>query len=177
MQRVRGAVLLVQTEATVTASHLTPFAVLIVDDNPIDQELAAIYIKTAWPFEHQVQIDFAADGREALARIRTKLYALVVLDWKLPMAGEGQVLRQLRQDGIQVPVVVLSGHAREDIAADLPALRAAYLNKNQMGPATFHQAIANALRLLGYAVLPEQFSIPKVPVPAAAPLSRVTVWR
>ena len=49
----------------------------------------------------------------------------------------------------RVPVVVVSGRERQDIAADLETLQAAFLNKNQMNADTFQLAIGQALTLLG----------------------------
>jgi CheY-like chemotaxis protein len=154
-----------------TASPTNPFTVLIVDDNRVDQELAAIYIQTAWPFEHGLKLDFAADGEEAVAKLQTTHYALVVLDWKLPTSGEGAVLLHLRQEGAQVPVVVVSGRDQEEISVNLHQLQAAYLNKNQMSAATLHQAIASALRLLGYPVLPDRSQFPRPRPSSLAPVA------
>ena len=133
---------------TVTGGEKT-FRVLVVDDNPLDQELAAMALGQAWPFERVLELDFAAEGEEALAKLHKKRFALVVLDWKLPLMGEGKVLQHLRQDGIRIPVVVISNEEREGIDADLDALKAAFLNKNQMDPKTFLFAISRALALLG----------------------------
>ena len=123
--------------------------VLVVDDNPLDQKLAALYLEKAWPFERVLELDFATDGAEALAKLRHKHFALVVLDWKLPVLGQGEVLRQLRQNRIRIPVVVVSSAEREDIDTDLNSLQAAFLNKNQMNPDTFWLAISQSLTLLG----------------------------
>ena len=125
------------------------FRVLVVDDNPVDQELAVLHMGQTWPYERELELDFAVDGAEALAKLQTKRFALVVLDWMLPVLGDGEVLRQLRHHGQRIPVVVISGCEREDIAADLNALQAAFLNKNQMNPDTFQLAIGHALTLLG----------------------------
>ena len=125
------------------------FPVLVVDDDPIHQELVAIYLGQVWPFERVMELDFAADGAEALAKLRAKRFALVVLDWNLPVLGEGAVLRQLRQSGMRIPVVVISGLEREEMGVDLEAQAAAFLSKNQMNPETFELAIASALGLLG----------------------------
>ena len=125
------------------------FLVLVVDDNPADQQLAAIHLGAAWPFERALKLDFAADGAEALAKLRTQHFALVVLDWQLPVLGDGEVLRHLRQQRIRIPVVVISGAERADITADLDSLQAAFLNKNQMNPDTFWLAISHSVTLLG----------------------------
>ena len=125
-----------------------PAPVLVVDDNPADQELVAVYLREAWRFEWAWELDFAKDGAEALAKLSRKHFTFVVLDWNLPVCGQGEVLRHLRQNGIRIPVVVISGNEREDIDADLDALQAAFLSKNQMNSDTFGLAITHSLKLL-----------------------------
>ena len=122
--------------------------VLVVDDNPGDQKLIAIYLGKAWTFERVLELDFAVDGEEALAKLRSKHFAVVVLDWNLPVGGKGEVLRHLRRSGIRTPVVVISGGEREEIDADLDALQASFLNKHQLNGDTFWLAIAHSLKLL-----------------------------
>ena len=124
--------------------------VLVVDDNPADQNLTAIHLRAAWPFERTLKLEFAADGREALAKLHTKHFTFVVLDWSLPVLGQGEVLRHLRQNKIRIPVVVISGVGREEINADLDALQAAFLSKNDMNPDTFWSAISYSLKLLDF---------------------------
>ena len=138
-----------QTGARAITGAEKTFRVLVVDDNPVDQELAVLHMGQTWPYERELELDFAVDGAEALAKLRTKEFALVVLDWMLPVLGNGEVLRQLRHHGQRIPVVVISGREREDIAADLDALQAAFLNKDQMNADTFQLAIGHALTLLG----------------------------
>ena len=129
-------------------SEAKSLPVLVVDDNPGDQKLVAVYLGKAWTFERELELDFAADGEEALAKLRSKCFAVVVLDWNLPVRGHGEVLRHLRQNGIRIPVVVISGGEREEIDADLDSLQAAFLNKNQLNGDTFWLAIAHSLKLL-----------------------------
>ena len=138
-----------KTGASAITGDERTFRVLVVDDNPVDQELAVLHMGQTWPYERELELDFAVDGAEALAKLRTKKFALVVLDWMLPVLGDGEVLRQLRYHGHRIPVVVVSGCEQEDIAADLDALQAAFLNKNQMNADTFQLAIGQALTLLG----------------------------
>ena len=123
--------------------------VLVVDDSPADQKLTAIHLRAAWPFERTLQLEFAADGVEALDKLRTKHFTFVVLDWSLPVLGHGEVLRQLRQNKIRIPVVVISGREPQQIAPELAEHRAAYLSKDRMTPETFHTAISIALALVG----------------------------
>ncbi len=124
--------------------------VLVIDDNETDRELTVRHLGKAWPFEREMAVDYAADGREALGKMQARRYALVVLDWKLPVMDGGEVLRAMRGNGFRVPVVVISGLQRDEIREDLTALRAVFLNKDDMNPVTFHEAIAESLRLLGF---------------------------
>lgn len=138
-----------KTGASAITGDEKTFRVLVVDDNLADQELAVLHMGQTWPYERELELDFAADGAEALAKLRTKNFALVVLDWLLPILGDGEVLRHLRRHGHRIPVVVVSGRERKDIAADLDGLQAAFLNKDQMNADSFQLAIGHALTLLG----------------------------
>jgi CheY-like chemotaxis protein len=126
------------------------FRVLVIDDSEIDREITGRHLGRAWPFERELVLDAAADGKEALEKIRVARYALIVLDWRLPLMGGGEVLRSIRQTGVRVPIVVISGLQRAQIADDIEALGATFLNKDEMNPSTFHDAIAESLRLLGH---------------------------
>ena len=126
------------------------FSVLVIDDNEADQNLTSIYLNKAWPFERDLVLDYAADGVEALEKLRRGQFAVVVLDWKLPLMDGGEVLRNFRQTGMRTPVVVVSGLQREDITEDLEALGAAFLCKDEMNADTFRTKIAHSLRLLGF---------------------------
>ena len=59
------------------------------------------------------QVDIAADGEQGLARIRGKPPRLVILDLMLPRIDGMQVLRRLRDDGFEMPVLILSARAGE----------------------------------------------------------------
>ncbi len=125
------------------------FAVLIIDDSKTDRMIMARYLGQAWPFEHDLVIGYAVDGRDAIEQMRTTRFAMILLDWKLPGMGGGEVLRQIRRSGVHIPVIVLSGLEREAIEENLDNLGAAFLNKNEMNSSTFHDAIAASLKLMG----------------------------
>jgi CheY-like chemotaxis protein len=123
--------------------------VLVIDDDETDREIIIRHLGRAWPFEREMAVATAADGREAVEKIHATRFALIVLDWKLPVMDGGEVLRDIRKHNVRTPVVILSGLERHQITDDLPALSAAFLNKDEMTPATFRAAIAESLRLLG----------------------------
>ncbi len=59
-------------------------------------------------------VDLSSDGRSALRAVAETDYDCVILDLGLPDIDGMQVLRQLRDEGLQTPVVILS--ARDDTA-------------------------------------------------------------
>ena len=120
--------------------------VLVIDDNPADQELAMIYLGKAWPFDSEMAVDTAADGIEALEKMRLKKFCLIMLDWRLPRGGSGHVLREMRHNGVLIPVVVMTGLERDQIPDNLEKAGAAYLNKDNLNASTLYCAIADALR-------------------------------
>jgi CheY-like chemotaxis protein len=130
------------------------FPVLVIDDNEADRRLTAIYLDQAWPFQRDLAVDFATDGSEVMEKVRHTRFALLVLDWKMPVMGGSEVLRQLRQRGIRTPVVVVSGMEREDIPEDLDQLGAGFVNKEYLNADTLRAAIAHSLRLLGFTQVP-----------------------
>ena len=54
------------------------------------------------------QVQHAADGEKGLAMVRECTHAVVVLDAMLPKLDGFELLRQMRQDGITTPVIMLS---------------------------------------------------------------------
>jgi CheY-like chemotaxis protein len=55
-----------------------------------------------------VQVETAADGEEALAKAADSTYDLILMDIKMPRMDGYEATRQLRQRGIQTPIVALS---------------------------------------------------------------------
>jgi CheY-like chemotaxis protein len=61
------------------------------------------------------EVDFAADGDTALARIAARRPDLVILDLMMPGMNGWTVLERLRARGDMPPVVVLTGHGNYDL--------------------------------------------------------------
>jgi DNA-binding response OmpR family regulator len=77
--------------------------ILVIDDEP------AIVTAVRERLEREgFEVRVAASGEEALARLATEAPDLVVLDVMLPGIDGFEVLRRLRREGREVPVVVLS---------------------------------------------------------------------
>jgi DNA-binding response OmpR family regulator len=82
--------------------------VLVVEDNA---ELAAGIRYNLELEGYQVRV--AEDGRSALEEVRDFAPDLVILDLMLPEVDGFQVLRTLRGEGVQIPVIVLTARGEE----------------------------------------------------------------
>jgi two-component system invasion response regulator UvrY len=100
---------------------------LIADDHAVvRQGLRQILQETS---DMQVTGE-AASGPEALDRARGDLYDVVVLDITMPGRSGFEVLKELRVERPELPVLVLSMHAEEQFAVRLlKAGASGYLNK------------------------------------------------
>ena len=92
---------------------------LVAGDDESERRLTIWQLGKAWPAEREMMVECAADGAEALEKIESNQYDLVVLDWNLPHQEGPVVLRAIRRGSRRVPVVVLSRQRREAIARDL----------------------------------------------------------
>ena len=79
--------------------------VLIVDDDAASRELLEVRLGAL-----KCEAVMAADGREALSAIRRETPALVLLDLQMPGMDGMEVLRTLRRDGMDLPVIVITAH-------------------------------------------------------------------
>ncbi|MCU1280126.1 MAG: hypothetical protein JWM53_3672, partial [bacterium] len=91
---------------TVVQRAITPGSgeVLVVDDDAGTREMVARHLRAAG-FATAV----AHDGEEALLRARVSPPSLLILDLVMPQLDGFEVLRRLRGEGSQTPVVVLTG--------------------------------------------------------------------
>jgi two-component system response regulator ChvI len=79
--------------------------VLVVDDDAFFRESLAQNLADAG-----FQVDTAADGEGALSQMSSTANAadLVILDWKMPGLTGIEVLRRVRQGGVENPVIFLT---------------------------------------------------------------------
>lgn len=86
--------------------------ILVVDDNPSSREL----VKFALEREPEYEIEEAADGYDALSRIRDFLPDLILMDIQMPDMDGYEALRQIRAYPAckLVPVVAITAFAMLD---------------------------------------------------------------
>lgn len=78
---------------------MTPFHLLIVDDEPAQREALSGFLK-----KKGFQVFTAADGKEALALIRSQLIDLVLTDLRMPEMDGLELLRRIKAENPEIAV-------------------------------------------------------------------------
>ena len=119
--------------------------ILLVDDDEVDRKAVQRELRRAGL---DIVVSEASHPDDAMQELRGEPFDCVFLDYNLPGADGLQVLRAIRQLPDPPPVVALTGHGDELVAAELIKSGAVdYLSKNRMSPERLAQAIRNALRV------------------------------
>lgn len=104
---------------------------LIVDDSDDDLESCSEFLSD--DFEREWVITGINDSREGLELTRQHHFDCVLLDYSLPGLNGIEVLKRLREDNTEVPVVMLTGQGSERLAVE--AMKAGaqdYIPKSEM---------------------------------------------
>jgi two-component system OmpR family response regulator len=118
-----------------------PRRILVVDDDPDVQQVLKRFLG-----EDAYEVSTVDDGDAAMRRLQRDPPDLVLLDLDMPRLNGLEVLRRISAAGIDVAVVVLSGHFDErafELAINLGAK--SYLHK----PIDFKMLEATINRYLG----------------------------
>lgn len=84
--------------------------VLMAEDNSINRKLGALLFK-----KHQLSLDLAEDGRQAVEMATQKEYDIIFMDIEMPYLNGTEALKQIREKLGQKapPTVALTAHAME----------------------------------------------------------------
>ena len=114
--------------------------ILLVEDNP----RVASFIRRGLR-EENYTVDLASDGEEALSLAQSGGHDLIILDLLLPKRSGLEVLRELRTDSIQTPVLILTAKdSPKDKVTGLDRGADDYLTK----PFGFEELLARVRALL-----------------------------
>jgi heavy metal response regulator len=114
--------------------------ILVVED----EKKVASFIKRGLE-EEGYAVDVAADGEEGLAMALECVHDLIILDIRLPKMDGLRVLKELRQEKVMTPVLLLTVRATiEDKVLGLDAGADDYLTK----PFAFQELVARVRALL-----------------------------
>jgi FixJ family two-component response regulator len=92
--------------------NTTPGRVLVVDDDPsVRKSLVRLFRSVGWEAEAFGSAD------EFLARDSSDTSSCLVLDMRMPQVTGAELQQQLKQAGIQIPIVFLTGHGNVPLTA------------------------------------------------------------
>lgn len=87
---------------------------LVVDDSQVDQRLAGGLLTQ----RADLKVVYATDGVQALAMLNDEPIDLVLTDMQMPQMGGLELVEAIRKDHPRVPVILMTGHGSESIAAE-----------------------------------------------------------
>jgi signal transduction histidine kinase len=121
------------------------YRLLVVDDDEVDRRALRRALAGAGVEAELHEADDAPAGMEA---IRAGRWDCVFLDFQLP-GGDGlRVLRSAREEGIDTPVIMLTGHGDQETAVELMKAGASdYVTKGAYTPERLAQGLRHALRV------------------------------
>ena len=116
--------------------------VLIVDDNPIDRLQAGRLVEQ----DSRCHAMYAEDGTQALAHLAEYPTSVVLTDLQMEGMDGLNLVRAIRNQHPQVPVIVMTGHGSEDVAMEALRVGATdYVPKARLAQ-DLHGVLARALR-------------------------------
>lgn len=108
----------------------TPLRLLIVEDNPFDADLAVNALKRGGRRLEVVRVETREEFLEELE----KAPDVILCDYSLPMFNAPEALDLLKQRGLTIPFIILSGSIGEETAVDMMKRGADdYLLKDRIG--------------------------------------------
>jgi signal transduction histidine kinase len=118
--------------------------VLIIEDDPGDIHLVRRCLEDIPDW--QVKLLSFTEPAEGLAHLSQHEVDIVLLDFLLGATTGLEVLKLIQRNGYKCPVVILTGHGHEELAAELMRFGAAdYLPKNRVASNSLKRVISNAV--------------------------------
>ncbi|MGH8517007.1 MAG: response regulator, partial [Panacagrimonas sp.] len=113
---------------TQAARGLQGLSVLLVEDHPINQQIARELLETAG-----VRVSIAGDGAEALRAVDRHRFDVVLMDMQMPVMDGLEATRRLRMDPrhVRLPVIAMTANAMQQ---DREACLAAGMNEHVAKP-------------------------------------------
>lgn len=103
--------------------------VLVVDDSAFDRRLVGGLLAKGGPW----QIEYAEDGQQALEQVPLLHPDLIVTDLQMPRLNGLELVRSIREQSLQVPVILMTGQGSETIAVEaLQAGASSYVPKSAL---------------------------------------------
>jgi DNA-binding NtrC family response regulator len=118
-----------------------PYRILIVDDEQWIREVFRDFCDLTDAFE----VELAADGQEALAKIKKSDYDLVTLDLIMPEMSGLDALAEIKKASPRVPIMVITGNATDKVVNQAGVLGACRVMYKPIQLENFIAEVASAL--------------------------------
>lgn len=90
---------------------------LIVEDDPAISKLLGKLLN-----RRQIEIDVAADGRTAIAKLQAGRYSVLILDLMVPEVTGFEIIDFVKREALGVPVAVVSAVSQQALSRLDPAV-------------------------------------------------------
>ncbi|MBW4682534.1 MAG: GAF domain-containing protein [Microcoleus vaginatus WJT46-NPBG5] len=121
------------------------FEILVVDDDEVDRMAVCRALKAAGL---AVEVSEAADCAGAIAALKLQSFDCVLVDYCLPDADGIALVQAVREAGINVAVIALTGQEDTQIAVELMKAGASdYLSKGKLSPDILSSRLHNVIRI------------------------------
>lgn len=139
---------------------MSTFSLLVCDDSSMARKQLLRALPAAWP----VTISQACHGQEALDLLRTQHFDLLLLDLTMPVLDGYGVLAAIRAEGLQCPVIVVSGDVQDEAMRRVTELGALAFLKKPAEPALLEETLQRLgfLDIAGVAQEQTEITEPKV---------------
>jgi DNA-binding NtrC family response regulator len=114
--------------------------ILVVDDEPN----VRLMMRTALESSGYA-ISEAEDGERALSELRTRAFDMVLLDLRMPLLDGIAALRRIREEGLAVPVVMITAHGSVPDAVEAMKLGAIDLVEKPIAPTALREIVAEVM--------------------------------
>ena len=85
-------------------------SVLLVEDEPEVLELTRLFLER----DTELSVDACLSVKEALRKLNHKIYNVIVSDYVMPEINGIQLLKTLKFQGIDTPLIIFTGKGEED---------------------------------------------------------------
>ncbi|MGB3787237.1 MAG: ATP-binding protein [Phormidesmis sp.] len=127
---------------------------MVVDDDAIDRMALQRSLRDT-PLDTVIQE--VTNAEEALETVFRSKYDFIFVDYHLPGQNGLALVKRIRQEGIDTPLVVLTGQGSEQTAVELMKAGASdYLPKNKLSSETLTRIVRSALRMHQAEILVKQ---------------------
>jgi signal transduction histidine kinase len=122
--------------------------ILVVDDDEVDRLAVRRALAPSPDSNVQVDIEEEDDPSRVALRARTGAYDCLIIDHLLPQTSGLELVRALRADGIDAPIVVMSADTSDVLEKEAVAAGATdYLPKGDINPSRLGRRLRYAIRV------------------------------